>query len=245
MVLVVLLSACYEAPEQQSLAGQQTASALDTPKRQPVVASATGVLPDSAQPAFEADVADQRVADPKAHEPVSEPASDLAGELSQSIEPEVVDSENQYGTNRVPLPAFVVTGDAGGVYWEPNLEAVDANSNANSYAHLELTLASPTGRIINRRFAAGEPVALSGIQGSLSDGMYKWETVTAPVIDEHVRTEMAVVRESGDFAAEQALVTRLRSQGVLPTEAQAQANVQSGEFTVRGGAVLPSNIVEK
>ncbi len=241
--VLALVTACSETPQQQSNTGQppvQTASTSDLSKRGPAEASATNVLPDAAQPKSKTEVADHAVANTAA----GEPASDMASDPTQSMSNEtaIADLGNQQDTRRSPGPAFVVNGDAGGIYWEPNPQAADLNRNLNSYAYLELTLSSPTGKIINHRFAPGEPVGLSAASGTLPDGAYKWETVTAPAIAPEVRTEMAAVRESGDIAAEQALKQKLRSEGQMPTEVQARANRQFGTFTVRNGEIIPGDV---
>ena len=155
-------------------------------------------------------------------------------------------SSAETGNKGVQTPLFVIKGDASAIYWEPNLKAaVYQVGEAASYANLDLTVSGPTGKIIKQRFTPDQPVKLGAEAGGFTDGLYKWQTVAAPVIDPSVRKEMAAVRESGDLAAEQALIARLRGQGVLPTEEQARDNVQSGHFTIRDGALLPSDIIEQ
>ena len=239
VVLLAFVSACSEAPEQQAQTDQkpaQTASAPDM-SPQPVEAPAANALPDTTQ-----STADSQAAEPATPDTDRAQTAAAGDPEPTAQDPDLVSSSETQTAAANAAPAFLVTADTGGVYWEPAPQAADLNSNLNSYAHLELTLASPTGKIINHRFAPGEPVGLGAASGTLHDGVYKWETVTAPVVEPHVRAEMAAVREAGDFAAEQTLIKEFRGQGLLPTEAQARANRQSGHFVVQNGQILPGDV---
>jgi hypothetical protein len=248
LFLLIFVGACSEEPTQQGTnAGQQAAQTVSAP--------------DSHQYASEQNASTQSPATA-----VSEPALSTAG--GQAVEPATSESEHAHtaaaSDSEPPLdasvqgsnteepqtvstvaPDFLVSGYAGSIYWEPNVAKGDAAfSDANTYAHLDLKLSSPTGKLIQQRFQPGEPVGLSAEQGVLPDGLYKWETVAVPTVDPQVRAEMVAVRESGDFTAEQALIARLRGRGMLPTEAQARSNVQSGHFTIRGGEMVRGDVAE-
>ncbi|MEM7358803.1 MAG: hypothetical protein AAF431_06890 [Pseudomonadota bacterium] len=104
------------------------------------------------------------------------------------------------------------------------------------YSAAELTIVGANGQKIQRTFAPGEAIV---VQEQLEDGHYQWESVITPEIDPYVREEMAAVRQSGDFEAEQALIERLRSEGSLPTEEEAENNRKSGSFSVQNGVAIP------
>lgn len=112
----------------------------------------------------------------------------------------------------------------------------DAPEGVN-YTDAQVTISAQGGDMATRNFNAGEPIEL---HGELPDGVYDWETVITPEINEYVRQEMREVRQSGDFQAERELIARLRAEGSIPTEEQARKNRQSGSFVVENGVVRPS-----
>ena len=104
------------------------------------------------------------------------------------------------------------------------------------YSNAEINITGPNGEQLKRTFAPGEAIV---VDESLADGHYMWESVVTPEIDPSVREQMREVRQAGDFQAEQEMIARLRAQGSLPTEAQAQENRKSGSFSVRNGVATP------
>lgn len=106
-----------------------------------------------------------------------------------------------------------------------------------NYSNAQVTISAGSGDRTTRNFSPGEPIEL---YGDLPDGVYDWETVISPEVDEFTRQEMREVRQSGDFQAEKELIARLRSQGSIPTDEQARKNRQSGSFIVENGVVRPS-----
>ncbi|NNC99232.1 MAG: hypothetical protein HKN85_03530 [Gammaproteobacteria bacterium] len=148
---------------------------------------------------------------------VEEPsAGDLYDEDESEPEP----------TDRV---AFVDDGD----------EVVEwAAPAGGDYSQADVVISLPDGGQLKRRYGEGQPMVLDE---SLPDGLYHWESVVTPKVDPLVRQEMAQVRESGNFEAEQALIKRLRANGSLPTEAEANENRQSGSFSVINGIATPNS----
>jgi hypothetical protein len=107
------------------------------------------------------------------------------------------------------------------VEWQPT----------GDFAGMTLRVSGPLG-VVEQEFAAGEnPLFDLRSMESVADGMYTWEIVAAPRLDESVRRAMAESRTAGDGAAE----GRLRASGALPNAADM---VQSGSFRVVGGAIL-------
>ena len=99
---------------------------------------------------------------------------------------------------------------------------------------LHLRLVGPDGKVHTQTFTDGQPSIGSG----LKDGVYKWETVAQPFIPKRIQEEMAAVRESGNFEAEQELEKRLQDQGYLPSRKQAKLNTQSGSFRILNGEIV-------
>lgn len=105
------------------------------------------------------------------------------------------------------------------------------------YVNATVTISDANGDRTSRTFSSGEPIEL---YGSLPDGLYSWETVIAPQLNEYTKEQMREVRESGDLHAEQELIAQLRADGSLPSKEQVQNNRQSGNFIVQDGVVRPS-----
>lgn len=145
------------------------------------------------------------------------------GELADSEEDQYADYE----------PSTTVTFSAeetsGVIRWEA--------PEGLSYSNAKVIISGKGGDMTTRNFSPGEPIEL---YGELPDGVYGWETVISPEVDEFVREEMRSVRASGDLQAENELKARLRAEGSLPTKEQARENRQSGNFVVQDGIVRPS-----
>ncbi len=121
--------------------------------------------------------------------------------------------------------------EAGVVQWNAPTEI--------AYRQADVLISGPSGKTVTRSFKPGQPIVLDE---QLPDGVYSWESVITPEIDSYAREEMRQVREHGNIEAEQELLDRLRSQGSLPTEAQANENRQSGTFTVQDGVARPNYV---
>jgi hypothetical protein len=107
------------------------------------------------------------------------------------------------------------------VEWQP----------AGDFAGMKLRVSGPMG-VFERDFAAGEnPLFDLRSLESAADGLYTWEIVAAPRLDDGVRRAIAEARAAGDPVAE----GRLRASGALP---DAGSLVQSGHFRVVDGAIL-------
>jgi len=104
---------------------------------------------------------------------------------------------------------------------------------------LVLTVSKPDGVVVRREFKAGETptFGLFDAKGNrLADGSYTWELRAVPQIDKATREALRAAREAGNDTAVSA---ELKKAGRLPEE-----KVQSGSFTVQGGAVLAGDAVE-
>lgn len=106
-----------------------------------------------------------------------------------------------------------------------------------AYKRADITIVGSDGQTISQSYGPGEQIVLNK---SLADGTYKWESVVSPQVDNWVREEMRRTRELNDPNAERELLNKLRSQGSLPSEAQARENRQSGSFTVKDGVAYPN-----
>ena len=151
------------------------------------------------------------------------------GTINQSV-----DVTNQpFATNSQPVDIVSFRSDieSGYIEWAPPQEL--------DYKQTDIVISGSNGETVRHSFSSGEPLVL---QGSLPDGVYNWESVVTPNIDPYVRQEMNQVRLQGDLQAEQQLTRRLRSQGYLQSEAQSNANRQSGTFTVRDGVATPNYV---
>ena len=158
--------------------------------------------------------------------PTKAPDSDPDTGLTEPVS-EIADEPDVVGLQ------MEVTVDPGQVNFTPSIE--------RSYERINITLASPTGKQIVKSFAPGEPVIVAA---NLADGSYTWEATTTVEVPPYIREEMRQARESGDFEAEKELISRLRSEGYLPTERQAQANRESGHFRIVNGSIPSADEVE-
>ena len=137
--------------------------------------------------------------------------------------------DGSYSDSQADHVTIAPKSESGYVEWSPPKEI--------DYQQADLVVIAPSGERIKRSFSSGEPIVLDE---SLPDGVYKWESVVSPKVDPYVREEMQAVRNSGNLESEEALIRRLRNEGSLPTEAQSEANRQSGTFIVRDGVAYPS-----
>jgi len=112
------------------------------------------------------------------------------------------------------------------VQWEPQV----------SYERLVLTVSMPGGAVVRREFAAGQAPVFELPKG-VANGSYAYELRVVPTLDPEVRKALAASREAGGAAA----VERLRKAGRLPAGEQ----VQSGSFTVTGGALVTPDAREE
>ncbi len=171
-------------------------------------------------------------AEPSIHQHSDAADGESAG--SEEMTEPYAASEAQ-GATENEMPAIAVTGNANLLTFEPRGEV------PIQYDNVALRVAGGDGIEISQKFGSGEPVSLSH---NLPDGVYTWEAVTAPTIDPYVRQQMAAVRESGDIKAERALIKKLRREGYLPTEQQANANRQAGHFRIQNGELVRGDITE-
>ena len=117
-----------------------------------------------------------------------------------------------------------------GVEWQP----------AASYEAMVLTVSGPDGVVLRREFKGGTAPSLDlfGRDGNpLTDGAYRWELSAAPHLDAATRGALVAARRAGDDS----VVSRLQAEGKLPRSPL----VQSGSFSVSGGAIVPSDLVEE
>lgn len=103
-----------------------------------------------------------------------------------------------------------------------------------AYNQAEVTITRPDGVQESYSFDNGEPMVL---HGNLEDGLYRWESVIVPDIEESVKAELMEIRERGNLAEITAAQENYRSQGYLPTELQTKDNRLSGAFRVQNSAI--------
>lgn len=213
LISAVMLSSCSNEGSEDAVTTQNVESpkAANDYVAKPVAPADSGENMNQGENPFAGD---------HQHAEVSSPAN-TADESADVDDPYVEDEENDGGIS------FRESQDSY-LEWDAPTEI--------SYTSAELTIIGPDGKRMQHSFVPGEAIV---VQESLPDGHYLWESVITPEIDPYVREEMRAVRESGDFAAEQELVERLRSEGSIPTEAEAQNNRKTGSFSVRNGVATP------
>jgi len=109
------------------------------------------------------------------------------------------------------------------ISWTPHVQ----------YAALNLRVALPTGRVLSKQFAPGQPVGLNVVDERgkpLPDGSYTYELVVTPQIDPSVKEAIAQAREAGDDT----IIEQLQEQGLLPRH----PITQTGYFSVTGGSIV-------
>lgn len=161
------------------------------------------------------------------------------------------DSKTERGTSEVVRnEPEVEFGDEVYADYEPPVDRVALRPLTESYiewttpenvdySQVHVTVVGPDGQRITQSFGAGESLALSS---ALPDGIYSWESVVSPQVDELTREEMNAVRSSGNLEAERELLERLRENGSLPSEEQGDRNRQSGTFSVVDGIARPNYV---
>jgi hypothetical protein len=100
------------------------------------------------------------------------------------------------------------------------------------YESLTLNVALPTGKVITKEFAPGQPVGLdiSDVQGGLPGGQYTYELVVIPELDPGVKQLLAQAQENHDDT----VIPDLQDKGLLPRIPL----TQTGYFTVANGAIV-------
>ena len=91
-----------------------------------------------------------------------------------------------------------------------------------------LRVVSPSGKVIQQQFAAGQRVEIraqlpDGTQ--LADGTHQWELGFAPVVDTGSRDQLQSARQDGDFS--------------VPANWPAEIPLRSGVFFIQGGQFQP------
>ena len=159
----------------------------------------------------------------------AEVRDDEAAELREESDSEEYD-EYDYVEEQPASTVSLRERSEGYVEWQTPSEV--------AYSNAEVVVVGPDGKRTQHSFGPGEAMMLDE---SLPDGLYLWESVITPEVDDATRQQMRSVRESGDQQAQQELLQSLRANGSLPTEAQAKDNRQSGAFVVRDGVASPTS----
>ncbi|MCB1056978.1 MAG: tail fiber domain-containing protein [Acidobacteria bacterium] len=107
--------------------------------------------------------------------------------------------------------------------------AFDARTNAG----MTLTVTGPQDFVAIEELAAGASAFFDTT--GLADGFYRWELRTQPALDASTKAALDRARQTGD----ESTVNRLRAQGKLTS-----GDVQSGVFTIQGGAIVDDTLVE-
>jgi hypothetical protein len=149
--------------------------------------------------------------------------------------PKFTDFDKEVTNIRDLRPDIKVSGGTEELNFEPEAEM--------DYSEIQVVISLPNGRHFRKTFASGEAVSL--VNENLEDGTYAWETRASPKIEASVRKEMAEVRKSGNLEAQQKLVDELREDGYLPSAQQAEANTQSGYFTIKDGEIISGDESEQ
>jgi hypothetical protein len=133
----------------------------------------------------------------------------------------------------VPMAAFAAdaVGKAGG-----GGASIEWLVSASNYDAVELTVSSPNGETIVKKFAAGKTPSfrLLDLGGDLADGQYNYQLRVLPKVSADLRKKLDAARASGDEAAARKLV---RESGLSAPE-------QSGAFTIRNGSIVSPDEVE-
>ena len=122
-------------------------------------------------------------------------------------------------------PVAAVSVEPTRIEWQPLV----------SYAGLVLTVSGPDGLFLREEFGAGSVPSFES--SSRPDGSYTYELRVIPVIDPETRQALDAARESGDSSA----VEQLQREGKLPQ----QPLVQSGYFSIEGGAIVMGGATEE
>lgn len=134
--------------------------------------------------------------------------------------------------------AISVTGDVGSLTFEPERSTRTALPDIKATS---VSVMGDGGEVLEFSSEHGQPVIVTS---NLDDGFYKWEAVHQPELNPRVDEELSAAREAGDFQAERQLKREYRRQGLLPTEEEAEANVQSGTFRVLNGQMVDKDAAE-
>ncbi|MFH1175767.1 MAG: tail fiber domain-containing protein [Acidobacteriota bacterium] len=125
------------------------------------------------------------------------------------------------------IPVAEIVSGPQRVDWVPRL----------AHERLVLTVARPDGRVFRQELAAGANPSFALVEpdgSACPDGSYTWELTAAPVLDEQSRRELLARRQADDSPAS-------LEGGETGT---ARGRVQSGTFTVQGGAIVAPDAVE-
>jgi hypothetical protein len=109
-----------------------------------------------------------------------------------------------------------------------------------AYTSATLSVSLPDGTVIERSFSSEERIVFSPFEAggrAEAGGLYTWQLVLSPVVDETTRREMDRTRVAGDGAR----VHADRERGALPSE---EALIHSGNFRVASRALVDASAVE-
>lgn len=147
------------------------------------------------------------------------------GSIKQEKDEPDLAEQDPYLGQKVTL----VDGSEGMVEWLPPSDV--------QYSKADVTIVTQYGERVNYSFGPNEAMAL---ESTLPDGLYQWESVVTPEIDPYVMEQMRDARMSGDMAAQDQILQKLRAEGLYPTAAELENNRQAGAFVVREGVVTPT-----
>lgn len=121
-----------------------------------------------------------------------------------------------------------VSGSTSAIEWQPSIDN----------ERLLLTVSGPDARVYVKDFPGGRPVVFraADLDKLASDGTYIYELRVVPRISADVKRRLAAAREKDDDAE----IARIRREAGLGATA-----VQSGAFTLRGGAFVATEAVEQ
>jgi hypothetical protein len=114
--------------------------------------------------------------------------------------------------------------------------AIDWQVSTFNYDAVELTVSTPSGETIVKKFPAGKTPSfrVTDLGGDLADGVYTYQLRMSPKVSADLRKKLDAARSSGDEAAARKII---RESGLSAPE-------QSGAFTIRNGSIVASDLIE-
>ncbi len=143
------------------------------------------------------------------------------------------------------VAAFALLGFGAPAQAEPAVANVSLGSTSvefspvTSFEKASLAVALPDGTVFEQTFDARSAISfdLFDRQGNrLPDGEYTWTLSATPVLSAETKARLAQARETGDDS----IVDQLRRSGALPS----RPLLQSGNFVVLGGSIVPKDLSE-
>ncbi len=131
-----------------------------------------------------------------------------------------------------PQEVFAVDVQSGQLVW--SVDGAQYSSN-DTLSRIDVSVVGDGGANHQQSFKQGETLSMTQ---TLADGFYNWEMVTVPSLDPQMKAQLSNARKNMTAAEQEQLMARYRTQGMLPTQAEIEANRQSGYFRIVNGAIV-------